>query len=98
MIRRAPSSPRTDTLFPYTTLVRSHLRAKVRNEVELPGVDQRIETARTEVADLRFQHAHVLGREDPRQRTAMRGMDGRIFHDEDAGGRLDIGQIGRAHV
>src|SRR3546814_948643 len=28
MIRRPPISPRTDTLFPYTTLFRSYLRSK----------------------------------------------------------------------
>src|SRR3546814_6442373 len=30
MIRRPPRSTRTDTLFPYTTLFRSHLRGVVR--------------------------------------------------------------------
>src|SRR3546814_6105027 len=31
MIRRPPRSTRTDTLFPYTTLFRSHLRARGRS-------------------------------------------------------------------
>src|SRR3546814_20939632 len=33
MIRRPPRSTRTDTLFPYTTLFRSHERADRRDEV-----------------------------------------------------------------
>src|SRR3546814_3549619 len=32
MIRRPPRSTRTDTLFPYTTLFRSHRRARVRTD------------------------------------------------------------------
>src|SRR3546814_8889473 len=35
MIRRPPRSTRTDTLFPYTTLFRSHLQAVALEEVEL---------------------------------------------------------------
>src|SRR3546814_6816501 len=33
MIRRPPRSTRTDTLFPYTTLFRSHGDARVRGEI-----------------------------------------------------------------
>src|SRR3546814_6729679 len=33
MIRRPPRSTRTDTLFPYTTLFRSHILKKVRSAV-----------------------------------------------------------------
>src|SRR3546814_5346271 len=33
MIRRPPRPPRTDPLFPYTTLFRSHLAARVDREV-----------------------------------------------------------------
>src|SRR3546814_618971 len=40
MIRRPPRSTRTDTLFPYTTLFRSHPRIQ-RAEVDLVAVDGR---------------------------------------------------------
>src|SRR3546814_2326357 len=36
MIRRPPRSTRTDTLFPYTTLFRSHLPARDRSPSPLP--------------------------------------------------------------
>src|SRR3546814_19797412 len=39
MIRRPPRSTRTDTLFPYTTLFRSHVhRRRVRHHLEPPVV------------------------------------------------------------
>src|SRR3546814_8995455 len=41
MIRRPPRSTRTDTLFPYTTLFRSHDR-----QAEDPGLDRRGDEAR----------------------------------------------------
>src|SRR3546814_7837790 len=48
MIRRPPRSTRTDTLFPYTTLFRSHLVGKIipnRRDISratIPGVTQAI--------------------------------------------------------
>src|SRR3546814_3161853 len=36
MIRRPPISTRTDTLFPYTTLFRSFLHARLRDDPERP--------------------------------------------------------------
>src|SRR3546814_1245884 len=39
MIRRPPRSTRTDTLFPYTTLFRSHRRPAARPEVHLARED-----------------------------------------------------------
>src|SRR3546814_5051619 len=36
MIRRPPRSTRTDTLFPYTTLFRSTLRARYKGGTDLP--------------------------------------------------------------
>src|SRR3546814_19508596 len=48
MIRRPPRSTRTDTLFPYTTLFRSHLVGKIipnRRDISratMPGVTQDI--------------------------------------------------------
>src|SRR3546814_16236390 len=49
MIRRPPRSTRTDTLFPYTTLFRSRLRALIRRasgnaSSELKAGDVRLET------------------------------------------------------
>src|SRR3546814_20544002 len=38
MIRRPPRSTRTDTLFPYTTLFRSDLRA-LANRVDVVGIE-----------------------------------------------------------
>src|SRR3546814_1497141 len=37
MIRRPPRSTRTDTLFPYTTLFRSALRASLQDALSGPG-------------------------------------------------------------
>src|SRR3546814_19430053 len=37
MIRRPPRSTLTDTLFPYTTLFRSHLKAAVRDALLMRG-------------------------------------------------------------
>src|SRR3546814_11622438 len=47
MIRRPPRSTRTDTLFPYTTLFRSHLREAARQL----GEDARHDDQRNAVAD-----------------------------------------------
>src|SRR3546814_2954790 len=42
MIRRPPRSTRTDTLFPYTTLFRSHVHRPLRDgvEIELPTLQR----------------------------------------------------------
>src|SRR3546814_5999630 len=40
MIRRPPRSTRTDTLFPYTTLFRSHTEADQRKHVEVAGPER----------------------------------------------------------
>src|SRR3546814_2732959 len=46
MIRRAPRSPRTDTLFPYTTLVRAGRIACARGDGVLQaGKPERVDTA-----------------------------------------------------
>src|SRR3546814_6042834 len=53
MIRRPPSSTRTDTLFPYTTLFRSHLLALawIRPDIDRPRCTQ---------PHMRNLHAHRL--------------------------------------
>src|SRR3546814_10537985 len=38
MIRRPPRSTRTDTLFPYTTLFRSHARSRPFSTQEIPAL------------------------------------------------------------
>src|SRR3546814_12242248 len=38
MIRRPPRSTRTDTLFPYTTLFRSHVRVCIAGKGRQPGI------------------------------------------------------------
>src|SRR3546814_15528871 len=42
MIRRPPRSPRTDTRFPYTTLFRSRLRARLPDRRRDPRLARRI--------------------------------------------------------
>src|SRR3546814_12646978 len=39
MIQRPPRSTRTDTLFPYTTLFRSHIHPPLRNRLSGPDTD-----------------------------------------------------------
>src|SRR3546814_375580 len=56
MIRRPPRSTRTDTLFPYTTLVRSDLEAGAVDLVGAAG-DQRVEHF-AELVDLAHLDAH----------------------------------------
>src|SRR3546814_20260507 len=46
MIRRPPRSTRTDTLFPYTTLFRSHLRQHFAADIMLAGFGVRENAAR----------------------------------------------------
>src|SRR3546814_6203689 len=48
MIRRPPRSTRTDTLFPYTTLFRSH---EIHERAE---IDHRYDLARVDLAHFRF--------------------------------------------
>src|SRR3546814_11952717 len=41
MIRRPPRSTRTDTLFPYTTLFRSHQRGSAARQIDPHGIPRR---------------------------------------------------------
>src|SRR3546814_4970304 len=65
MIRRPPRSTRTDTLFPYTTLFRSHplpLRDRHRRQADDDmGVDQREDPAseREQARDMRRRTGHL---------------------------------------
>src|SRR3546814_13699752 len=98
MIRRPPRSPRTDTLFPYTTLFRSELQDGPHCAV-LAGVERpelagalREETVSTAVAVLRHRAAWVvvdLGDIDtPADRAVVGAADEAIL----------VTEIGRAHV
>src|SRR3546814_5431533 len=74
MIRRPPSSKRTDTLFPYTTLFRSrerHAEADVAQVQHLRMHDHpRVLQQRVEVA------AFARGRQQPRKRIAGEDQEG----------------------
>src|SRR3546814_8567541 len=64
MIRRPPRSSRTDTLFPYTTLVRSPVRHRdpvhrgrlVRRDVEHPDPEAQPELRRSDPASPQLPH------------------------------------------
>src|SRR3546814_10328189 len=55
MIRRPPGSTRTDTLFPYTTLFRSPLDARLKKvETGMEAAGQRLQTLDALIADPDF--------------------------------------------
>src|SRR3546814_14721950 len=82
MIRRPPRSTRTDTLFPYTTLFRSHSVQMLLSRYArwIPGADNG--SARSHLA------AVMAGNSSPQ--FPREG--------EDAGTLLNTNKIGRAHV
>src|SRR3546814_18111838 len=52
MIRLPPRSTRTDTLFPYTTLFRSHYRINVRGRVPASNAQDRVVFADADGGDI----------------------------------------------
>ena len=68
-----------------------HLGTEVRDEVEAPGTDQRVEAPGGEVADLRLQRSHALRGEDPRQQRPMAGVHRGVLEDERPGRLLRVG-------
>src|SRR3546814_9002821 len=62
MIRRPPRSTRTDTLFPYTTLFRSHAEEAQRRAREFPGFEPRRDD----------EGPHLLSPDGQRPRVARR--------------------------
>src|SRR3546814_2775939 len=82
MIRRPPRSTRTDTLFPYTTLFRSHPPIALKSEVKITGVDDFCED---------FQVIDHLGAGLLKMMAAIDDVYSVIAE----GGTL--GKIGRAH-
>src|SRR3546814_21068329 len=86
MIRRPPRSTRTDTLFPYTTLFRSH-----RVEREGGDVQQLVE----DPADLGVEHADVLralGHLDAEQPLEAPREGMLLAHWRDVVDPVDVGQ------
>src|SRR3546814_20546090 len=69
MRRRPPRSTRTDTLFPYTTLFRSHRPVRL-GELELPLVDHAVVPGGEHVA--LEAGGHELVSHDVRSRPALR--------------------------
>src|SRR3546814_13147399 len=113
MIRRPPRSTRTDTLFPYTTLFRSHL--PVRSYLAVPVISRSGEV----IGGLFFGHADI-GVFDARSERGLEGLaaeaavaidNARLFQalereltqrrkaeSELADSEARLRQIGRAHV
>src|SRR3546814_5797994 len=87
MIRRPPRSTRTDTLFPYTTLFRSHGREPSRDRGGRPLGGQEGEADGT--GHVR-QDRRLRGRAGRRRRAARRGRTAESLRDgvrRTAGGR-----------
>src|SRR3546814_7854151 len=92
MIRRPPRSTRTYSLFPYTTLVRSHHGQKdVDRQYFCELVDELAFAARLQRRDERLRRfardlrilAHLLGHETAHEQPAIRGMLGRVERKRD---------------
>src|SRR3546814_12223448 len=94
MIRRPPRSTRTDTLFPYTTLVRSQVfeLALLRCPGEVEAVVERVEMR---LADEGRQQRNGEQHDQPRRVHQQPG--GEADDGDDVLG-LPEQQIGRAHV
>src|SRR3546814_14454931 len=72
MIRRPPRSTRTDTLFPYTTLFRSHLWPQGVDPAVRGDVRRHLDLRRDALA--RVEHRHVLPDGRRRRRDAPRDL------------------------
>src|SRR3546814_2422927 len=107
MIRRPPRSTRTDTLFPYTTLVRSTVRPKYSCRacdkiVQAPAPAKAIARGKASFATLAHVVVHKFDHHLPLYRQAemmaAQGLD--IDRSTLAGwaGQAAHLQIGRAHV
>src|SRR3546814_8849893 len=70
MIRRPPRSTRTDTLFPYTTLFRSHPKVRASNyRPSAPPASGRRRALRTREADWRGNRSDESRRGDRETRS-----------------------------
>src|SRR3546814_12402575 len=83
MIRRPPRSTRTDTLFPYTTLFRSHCRyTALSSEDTLQMGCQRVQQFRQRQRDHRKVHTAALGRKpDCNNAQCTTGQSAQNGHD-----------------
>src|SRR3546814_15103407 len=68
MIRRTPESTRTDTLFPYTTLLRDHRLRAVMDRVEAPKEREAVEAAVEPILHEIRRDEHDRELHHPRQR------------------------------
>src|SRR3546814_12113473 len=98
MIRRPPRSTRTDTLFPYTTLCRSHLPSKLLGDVGPVG-DEGVD--RPAQHGMAFRQRRAAPSPLPGDGTVERGGNLRLVGERPLGidaavGRGDVLQIGRA--
>src|SRR3546814_10435731 len=76
MIRRPPRATRTDTLFPYTTLFRSLLRAGERAVVEVQRVGDPVQEGAADGAAIVLDQVEIAGRDaDPPGERALRDAD-----------------------
>src|SRR3546814_20995126 len=97
MIRRPPRSTRTDTLFPYTTLFRSHFSAAINTQS--PETVEKVEAVFAKYAgeDLTVE-THPAYRElFGILRTPIRRRIEKA-NKQIKGAKKELGQIGRAHV
>src|SRR3546814_5029468 len=85
MIRRTPESTRTDTLFPYTTLLRDHRLRAVMDRVEAPKEREAVEAAVEPILHEIRRDEHDRELHHPRQRRdpgAERRLATRMVVDE----------------
>src|SRR3546814_2199492 len=83
MMRRPPGSTRTDTLFPYTTLFRSHGVGGCRGGVAVPVLQQRPDQQHPRPARSRAVVAGELGPRDADDRH-LRHLEGtRLLRSEE---------------
>src|SRR3546814_7466062 len=113
MIRRPPRSTRTDTLFPYTTLFRSHALARFETLEAAVGLGHRVVQMRVAVEDVDhlqvvaladLEVVEVVRRGDLDRTGALLGIgvavgdDGNAPADQGQDSMLADQEIGRAPV
>src|SRR3546814_12553591 len=90
MIRRPPRSTRTDTLFPYTTLFRSHARLEHTGRRQMRAVDEHraraFDPRAIEIADVERHVGAILAVEN--QGTALAIPDAQ---DDERGQEIGVG-------
>src|SRR3546814_10923087 len=99
MNRRHPRSPRTDTLFPYTTLFRSRRRPGAEHGVGEGVVARRRQALRIETLDVRIEAA-----DQPLERAGVVGGEAEFLREGlevrriDEIGRQQQARIGEAQI